>query len=568
MLRMQAPAPEAEPQQESPGPLVGRPQLLLMPNQPSWRTGESASERALEDAIEVTNRVRLAHVAAALVYAAVVATVLVRFGKLPLDARLAMACLALAPQLAILSWSIRASLHERLSIFLAYVLVGGVLALLLAGPRRSLVLTGALIGPVVVVPLVGLCFLLARRAQPFLVMLVATLLYVAGGVIVFELIAPHAGAALPGLIRAKPWLVAAGLANVVLGVILAGALLKRRRRGRVIGSLAALAVASLAAPGVLVDDIPTVAAILSGTAGCVLQTLFVWLVFKLLLWLQGWQRSLTSEILHAHVCWGFVTLTLLGWTLAGSLFGDAARLRWGLLLAFALHLVVLHTLLIWIRSRRSKLPPRRLLLLRVFGRADESEDLLDTLGNTWRRIGAVDLLAGSDVASRTLQSSMLEAFFLRRSDDQFLKSDAAVDARLRHLPTEIDGDVRYPVNGVFCYTQVWQRAFVRLAGESAVVLMDVRGFTADNRGCAWELAYLLQHTALGRIVLLADRRTDMQALEQEARAAWTHLSPGSPNAQDSAPGIRVLRFTRRSTGNSRTLFEMLLAAASEAPAAA
>ncbi len=528
----------------------------------------SPADQVLEDALDVTTRVRLAYVAAALAYAAVGAIFLVHStAKLPLDARLTMAYLVVAPQLVILTWFISLSLRQRLSIFLAYALVGGAVALLLAGPTRTSLLVAALSGPFVFYPLVGLCFLLARRIQPFLVLLVASLLYILAGAITLGVIRPDLAAGMQGVYRGKPWLVAVGLANVVLGVILAGTLLKRRWAVRVIGT-AALAVAVVAGSGLLLDDVPTVLSFLSGAAACVLQTLLVWLVFKLFVWFQELQRLLTPEILHAHLCWTYLTLYFLAWTLGEALFSDSGRLRWGLLLALALYLAVLHTLLFRIRAQRSRLPPKRLLLLRVFGRADTREDLLDALGDTWLRIGAVDLIAGSDVASRTLRSSMLEAFLLRRSDDQFLKTNADVDARLDYLRSEIEGDARYTVNGVYCYGNVWQRAFVRLAQESAAVLMDLRGFTSENRGCAWELAYLVQRTALRRIVLLVDRRTDLQALEQVVGEAWTHLPLESPNAHDPEPELKVLSFTRRSEAERRTLFELLLSAASDDSAAA
>jgi len=337
-------------------------------------------------------------------------------------------------------------------------------------------------------PLIGLYFLFARRIQPFLGLLVASLLYLLASGFALSVIRLDLAAGMQEVAKGKPWLVAVGLANLVLGVILAGTLLNRRWGVRVIIiGTAALAMAVLAGSGLPLEDMPPVLWFLFGTAANVLQALFVWLVFKLFVWTQERQRWLTPEVLQAHLCWSYLTLYFLAWTLAEVLFGYSGQLRWGLLLALALYIVILHTLLFRIRVQRPRLPPKRLLLLRVFGRADKREDLLDALGDTWLRIGAVDLIAASDVASRTLRSSMLEAFLLRRSDDQFLKTNADVDARLDHLRSEIEGDARYPVNGVYCYGNVWQRAFVLLAQASAAVLMDVRGFTSENRGCVWSL---------------------------------------------------------------------------------
>jgi hypothetical protein len=42
-------------------------------------------------------------------------------------------------------------------------------------------------------------------------------------------------------------------------------------------------------------------------------------------------------------------------------------------------------------------------LLRVFGLADQRERLLDTSDDTWRRIGRIDLIAGTETALQALK---------------------------------------------------------------------------------------------------------------------------------------------------------------------
>ncbi|MES1264995.1 MAG: hypothetical protein ABUU24_05000, partial [Variovorax sp.] len=267
--------------------------------------------------------------------------------------------------------------------------------------------------------------------------------------------------------------------------------------------------------------------------------------------------------------WTYLTLCFLFyvWGLRARILSDSGLVFLGYVAALALQIAVLHTLLQRVRARRPSRAPKRLLLLRVFGRADEPEYLLDALDDTWRRIGAVDLLGRSDVASRTLRSSTLEAFLLRRGADQFLKTDEEVDKRLLDLRSEVEGDVRYPVNGVFCYEDVWQRAFIRLAQDADAVLMDLRGFTSDKRSCAWELAYLVKHTPLRQILLLVDDNTEQQALvEREAQAAWTHLPLDSPNTSDQEPELKYLSYDRKSEADGHKLFRLLLIATGDSAA--
>src|SRR5262249_24367672 len=108
--------------------------------------------------------------------------------------------------------------------------------------------------------------------------------------------------------------------------------------------------------------------------------------------------------------------------------------------------------------------------------------------------------------------------------------------------------------------------FIRLAQDAAAVLMDLRGFTSDNRSCAWELAYLVKHTPLRRILLLVDKNTDRLALEREARAAWTHLPLDSPNTSDQERKLKYLSYDRQSAADGHKLFRLLLIAAGDSAA--
>lgn len=68
------------------------------------------------------------------------------------------------------------------------------------------------------------------------------------------------------------------------------------------------------------------------------------------------------------------------------------------------------------------------------------------LNDTWRN----DLITGTDLTMRGLTSTALEAFLLRRLDDQFLKTRDEVDLRLKRLRSELEGDVRFPVKSINC----------------------------------------------------------------------------------------------------------------------
>ncbi|MNC89054.1 hypothetical protein D3C83_49460 [compost metagenome] len=69
---------------------------------------------------------------------------------------------------------------------------------------------------------------------------------------------------------------------------------------------------------------------------------------------------------------------------------------------------------------------------------------------------------------------------------------------------------------------------------------------------------------LGRVVLLADRTTDIAAADEIALTAWSQRVPAPDLAP--APVLTVLRFTGARGRDSEALFGLLLEAAAAGPA--
>src|SRR5262249_34922916 len=144
-------------------------------------------------------------------------------------------------------------------------------------------------------------------------------------------------------------------------------------------------------------------------------------------------RWATPQVLQFHLCWLFLALYMLAVLNAeiDSWPPGERHIAFGIYAASLIaYPVLLHGLLRATCKTCSGMTAKRLLLLRVFGSSDVRERLLDGLEDTWRRVGRVDLIAGTDLAMRTLRSWTLECFLLRRLDTQFLRTDADVDQRL------------------------------------------------------------------------------------------------------------------------------------------
>ncbi|MEA2329677.1 MAG: hypothetical protein QOE68_4636, partial [Thermoanaerobaculia bacterium] len=397
-----------------------------------------------KEAERVHVKVQRAYTLAWLGYASIITVFIIAYTNrgMQWDGRIAIAYTALAPQILILTWSLRLTHRWRLLAFVVYGFVGSMVLAFFS--NRAWHVAASVIGPFALFPMAGLLFLFVRRIQPFVVLLVASVLWFVGLGVLLDHFRPAVTIGSRHALETNPWLIAAGLLNIILGVVLTTWLLQRRWPLRVAGIAVALTGTVLLGFDLVYQRLPIAIQVICFVAVAVLQIFILWALFKLFVWFQE-RGFLTNELLQIHLCWVFLTLYYEGSATANTLYTDQFAVRWGFLLALVLFIATLHMSLFLIRRSRPRCARKRLLVLRAFGRADEREDLLDDLHDTWRRIGAIDLIAATDVASRTLQSTMLEAFLLRRSDEEFLHNEADVKERLERRRSEIEADARYPV---------------------------------------------------------------------------------------------------------------------------
>ena len=178
--------------------------------------------------------------------------------------------------------------------------------------------------------------------------------------------------------------------------------------------------------------------------------------------------------------------------------------------------------------------PRRLLLLRTFGFRKRTERLFDTIAERWRFHGPVLMIAGPDLAVRTINPADYIRFLSRRLRDRFVNTAGDLQRGVDTLDELPDPDGRYRVNELFCRDDTWQQALIALLDRADVVLMDLRGFSVDNRGCLYELERLVERGPAGQVFLIVDGTTDRSLLDLSIQDAWNRMDdsdrrPGAAN---------------------------------------
>ena len=185
------------------------------------------------------------------------------------------------------------------------------------------------------------------------------------------------------------------------------------------------------------------------------------------------------------------------------------------------------------RGARSSHGPR-LLLLRVFALGRRSESLYDSLGKSWRAVGSMQLIAGPDLATSTIEPHEFLDFVSGRLDRRFIDTGGSLDLRIDQMDLAPDGDGLFRVTEFFCHDDTWKLTLARLVDESDAVLMDLRGFSQHNSGCVFEIHELVNVLPLQRVVFAIDESTDQTFMRATMQQAWRQIKDRSPNRQIGA----------------------------------
>ena len=181
----------------------------------------------------------------------------------------------------------------------------------------------------------------------------------------------------------------------------------------------------------------------------------------------------------------------------------------------------------------------RLLLLRVFSLGARSSRLFDGFARLWRYDGSVRMIAGPDLANATVEPHEFLDFMAGRLQRRFIASASMLEQRLAESSPRRDPDGRFRASGFFCHDDTWRMALTRLARDSDLVLMDLRGFAPVNQGCVYEIHQLLDAVRLDKCLLVVDATTDEQFLAEVLQQGWARIPTTSPNRNDASPWVRV-----------------------------
>ena len=207
--------------------------------------------------------------------------------------------------------------------------------------------------------------------------------------------------------------------------------------------------------------------------------------------------------------------------------------------------------------------PPQLLFLRVFSLGVESQKLYRDITAYWRHAGSTLFITGPDLVASTVEPHDFLDYLVKKLPERFIDSKETLDKQISKMDMEPDADGLYRIHDYFCYANTWKMALARLTQESEVVLMDLRSFSAQNAGCAFEIDALINTVRLEQIVFLIDKTTDKRYMHEIMTTAWEKMKPSSPN-KSSAGKLRLFEYTKKKSGETQKILQAIAISVSPA----
>jgi hypothetical protein len=111
-----------------------------------------------------------------------------------------------------------------------------------------------------------------------------------------------------------------------------------------------------------------------------------------------------------------------------------------------------------------------------------------------------------------------------------------------------------------CYDNTWKLAVDGLISSADVVLMDLRGFSETNKGCAYEVNVLFDSKPASQIVILGYKDA-IPLIRNLIKAQWAELSEKSPNLSLKNPYTTLYTVTKEDNKDIQAITDALLESA-------
>ena len=152
----------------------------------------------------------------------------------------------------------------------------------------------------------------------------------------------------------------------------------------------------------------------------------------------------------------------------------------------------------------------------------------------------------------------LVRYNLKQVSKSFIKNQEHLNARLEKLkkvPRKLDHT--YKSMPTMCYDNTWKLAVATYTQLADVVLMDLRGFSEERKGCAYEVDFLFDTVPVGKVVFLIQPET-VELVTRLIEERWEYLKVNSPNLKLQNPVVTIYVANTENSKDIQSIQDLLL----------
>ena len=134
---------------------------------------------------------------------------------------------------------------------------------------------------------------------------------------------------------------------------------------------------------------------------------------------------------------------------------------------------------------------------------------------------------------------------IQKKIDRVMSKPRKTDMTFKNLP-------------MFCYANTWKIAVNEFIKNSKVILMDLRGFSSERKGCEYEIDFLLDTFKINGVIFLVDVASDKDLVQRTITERWEYLRVNSPNLNIDMPTAKIFTSDSQNETEVQSIIDHLL----------
>ncbi|MFK7770999.1 MAG: hypothetical protein AB8F94_02625 [Saprospiraceae bacterium] len=139
-----------------------------------------------------------------------------------------------------------------------------------------------------------------------------------------------------------------------------------------------------------------------------------------------------------------------------------------------------------------------------------------------------------------------------KNEESIKKQFAAIEKRPRNW------DLSYKDLHINCFDNTWKLAVNAFVKSSDAILMDLRGFSNERKGCEYEVNFIIDTFPIEGIVFLVDSNSEKELIHQLILDQWKDQRQDSPNLKSNKSNATIFVSEKEDYLDLQFLIDLLI----------